>query len=75
MNLIPEWRKALKLFSVQANAIGAAMGATYLSMYDKLKADLPPKYMIAVTVGVFVAGIVCRVISQQPKEENATADR
>lgn len=73
MNLIPEWRSAVKFFSVQANAIGAAMGATYLSMYDKLKADLPPKYMIALTVGVFIAGIVCRVISQQPKAPDEAA--
>lgn len=75
MALIPEWRSALKLFSVQANVIGAALATTYASMYDKLKADLPPKYMIAVTAGVFVVGIVCRVISQQPKDIDAPADR
>lgn len=75
MNLIPEWRSALKLFSVQANVIGAALATTYASMYDQLKADVPPQYMFMLTAGVFVAGIVCRVISQQPKEDDATADR
>ena len=73
MILIPEWRNALKLFSVQANVIGAALATTYASMYDKLKADVPPQYMAALTVGVFVAGIVCRVISQQPKAEDDPA--
>lgn len=75
MNLIPEWRSALKLFSVQANVIGAAIAGTYATMYEQLKADLPPQYMFAVTAGVFIVGIVCRVISQQPKEDDATADR
>ena len=72
MILIPEWRSAIKLFSVQANVIGAALATTYATMYDNLKADMPPQYMFALTAGVFVAGIVCRVISQQPKDENDT---
>ena len=73
MELIPEWRSAIKLFSVQANVIGAAMATTYASMYDQLKADFPPQYMFALTAAVFVAGIVCRVISQQPKAPDETA--
>lgn len=75
MKLIPEWRSALRLFSVQANIIGVALASTYASMYGQLKADLPPQQMAAITACVFAAGILLRIISQQPKEDNAPADR
>ena len=73
MNLIPEWRSAVKLFSVQANAIGAALASTYGLMYPQLRESIPPQWMAGITAAVFVAGIVCRVISQQPKAPDETA--
>jgi len=66
--LIDEWKKAYKLLSVQANAIGTAMAAGYASMYEQLKETIPPQWMAGITAAVFAAGIVCRLISQQPKE-------
>ena len=69
MNLIPDWHKAIKLFSVQANIIGAGLATTYGTMYQQLRDTVPPQWMAGITAGVFVAGIVCRVISQQPKDE------
>lgn len=68
MRLIDEWRSAIKLFSVQANLIGAGMATTYASMYPQLRESIPPQWMAGLTAAVFVAGIVCRVISQQPKD-------
>lgn len=68
--LIDEWRKAYKLLSVQANTIGVAMATTYAAMYEQLKETIPPQWMAGVTAAVFVAGILCRVISQTPKEQD-----
>lgn len=73
MKLIPDWHNAVKLFSVQANAIGAALASTYGLMYPQLRESIPPQWMAGITAAVFVAGIVCRVISQQPKEDDAPA--
>lgn len=75
MKLIPEWRKSLRLFTVQINIIGMALAGTYASMYEQLKADLPPQQMAMLTVGVFALSTLLRVISQQPKEDDAPADR
>lgn len=70
MKLIPEWRKAVKFFSVQANIIGAALASTYGLMYPQLRESIPPQWMAGVTAVVFVAGIICRIISQQPKDSD-----
>ena len=73
MELIPDWKKAAKLFSVQANAIGAALASTYGLMYPQLRESIPPQWMAGITAAVFVSGIVCRIISQQPKAPDETA--
>jgi hypothetical protein len=67
MNLIEDWKQAGKFLSVQANAIGASLATGYLTLYDKLKENFPPKYMFAITVAVFVLGIIGRVIQQDDK--------
>lgn len=68
MKLIDEWRSAWKYLSVQANSIGVAISGTYAIMYDQLKENFPPQYMVMVTAAVFVSGIIGRVVSQTPKE-------
>lgn len=69
MNLIEDWKACLRWFSVQANLIGVGITTTYAAMYSELKADFPPKMMAAVTAGVFVLGIIGRLISQTPKDD------
>ena len=69
MALISNWKKAYTFFSVQSNAIGAAMATTYAMMYPQLKDTLPPQYMAGLTAFVFIAGILCRVISQNKNEK------
>lgn len=69
MRLIDEWKSAWRYMSVQANAIGGAITVGYVSLYDKLKDNFPPKYMVAITAVVFILGIVGRLVSQQPKDK------
>lgn len=64
MKLIPEWRKAWRMFSVQAQAIGVALCATYVQMYDQLKETFPPAWMAGLTAAIFAVGILGRVIKQ-----------
>lgn len=65
MNLIPEWRKAWRMFSVQAQAIGVALCAGYVQMYDQLKETFPPAWMAGLTAVIFAVGIVGRVVKQE----------
>lgn len=68
MALIDEWRSAWKWLSIQANSVGIAISGTYAMLYDQLKENFPPKIMAAVTGGVFIAGIIGRLVSQDKKE-------
>ena len=65
--LIEDWRKAYRYLSVQANGVGMAIAATYGAMYDQLKETFPPQWMAAVTGGVFLTGIILRVVAQKPR--------
>ena len=75
MKLIEEWKQGWAFLSVQANAIGVALAATYGSMYETLKDTFPPKWMAGITAGIFILGIVARLTKQaelpdiKPKEE------
>lgn len=69
MKLIEEWRSCWKYLSVQANTIGVAVASTYGLMYDQLKETLPPHVMSGVVAGVFVMGIIGRLVSQAPKDD------
>lgn len=69
MSLIDNWKSCLRFFSVQANTLGIAITATYGALYDELKGNFPPKWMAILTAGVFVLGILGRVISQTPKDD------
>jgi len=69
MKLIDEWKSAWRYLSVQANALGSAMAIGYASMYDHLKENFPPKYMMAITAAVFALGIIGRLVSQQLKDK------
>lgn len=66
MKLIPEAKRAWRMFSVQAQAIALALLGTWQAMPDDLKAQLPPSLVYWCAMGLMAAGIVGRLI-QQPK--------
>lgn len=68
MKLVDDWKSCWKWLSIQASAIGVAISSTYAVLYDQLKDNFPPKYMLALTGLVFLLGIAGRVISQEKKE-------
>lgn len=65
--LIPHWKKAWKLFSMQAMALSSTMLATYTALHDKLQDALPVELVVSVAVGILILGMVGRITSQDAK--------
>lgn len=66
VRLIPNWRKAWRMFSVLAQAVTLALLGAWQIMPEDLKAHLPPSLVYWLAMGLMVAGIAGRLI-QQPK--------
>ena len=66
MKLIPEARRAWRMFSVQAQAVAIAVLGAWQAVPDDLKAKLPPSLVYWVAIGLMVLGIVGRLV-HQPK--------
>lgn len=66
MKLIPNWRRAWRMFSVQAQGAALALLGTWQVMPEDLKATLSPTLVGWVAMGLLVFGIAGRLI-EQPK--------
>lgn len=64
MKLIPNWRRAWRMFSVQAMAAVAVLQTAWPQIPDDIKASWPPHLVHWVTVALVVAGVVGRVVAQ-----------
>lgn len=73
MRLIPNWRRAWRMFSVQAQALAFAVLGGWQAMPDELRAAVPAWAVLAVAMVLLVAGIVGRLI-QQPKTHAAAPE-
>jgi len=64
MKLIPNWRQAWRMFSVQAMTIAGAMQAAWVAIPPDLKSHVPDGLVIGLTVTVLALGIVGRLVDQ-----------
>lgn len=64
IRLVPNWRSALKMVSVQCGILGATLSTTYVSMYDHLKDNVSPTTMATITGVVFGLSVAGRLIDQ-----------
>jgi len=69
MKLIPNWRRAWRMFSVQAMTLATAMQGAWMAVPEDLKAHVPGALVHGVTVALLVAGIVGRLVAQ-PKTKD-----
>lgn len=67
MRLVPDWRRAWTWFSVQALAILAVLPMVWMSLPPDIKAFIPSKYGIYIAMAVALAGLVGRLVDQNPK--------
>ena len=66
--LVPNWRQAVRWFSVRAMTLGIALQGAYMALPPEMLATLPPHVGQWVTMAVLVCGIVGRVIAQPDLE-------
>ena len=69
MKLIPEARRAWRMFSVQAQALALALLGSWQAIPEDLKAKLPQSLVYWVAMGLMVLGIVGRLIHQPKVQE------
>lgn len=67
MKLIDDWKKCHRLYSQRVNAAGMAVGSAYVMFYDQLHDLLPARHLAVLTVVLFAANCVARIIKQEPK--------
>ena len=64
--LIPNWRRAWRMLSVQCMTLAAAIQGTWPLMPEDMKATLHPSVVHWVSLALLIAGIAGRLV-QQPK--------
>ena len=62
--LIPEWRRAWRMFSVQSMVVSQAVLGTWVAMPAKLQAEIDPQTVVIVAMAALVFGIVGRLVDQ-----------
>lgn len=67
MKLVPDWKKALKWWSTQIHSINAAFLLTWAAIPDKFQDALPVSVLIGIAAVLLVAGVVARMLDQEPK--------
>ena len=65
MKLIDNWRCAWRFLSVQAMSLALAVQATWLSLPDDLRAQVPLWVTAGVTAFLLVTGLIGRLFQQR----------
>lgn len=63
--LIPNWRKAWRMISVQAMAVAGAIQGAWLFIPPDMQASIPPDLVRGVTVALLGLGIAGRLVQQE----------
>ncbi len=63
MKLIQNWRRALLMFSVQANTVNVA-GLTAWATLGDLRERIPENYVLGFSIAMLVLGTIGRLIDQ-----------
>ena len=67
--LIPQWKRAWRMFSVQAQALAVAVLGGWQALSDDLRATIPPWAVVTLATVLLLAGIVGRLIDQPKVRE------
>lgn len=68
MKLIPQWRRAWRMYSAQALAAAAALPVIWMELPPEIKAMVPPELTKWIIPLVALAGLMGRLIDQGEAE-------
>lgn len=71
MTLIPEWRKCLRMFSVQAMVLATAIQGAWAFIPPEMQATVPEGWVRVITVVLLVLGVIGRLVVQPKVSEGA----
>jgi hypothetical protein len=64
MKLIPEWKKAWRMLSIQAMTIATALQGAWLSLPEDMKTGIDPRLINGACIALLALGIVGRLVKQ-----------
>lgn len=68
MTLVENAKQSWKWFSMQAMTLAGAVQATWLTVPDDMRSQVPSGLVFYITLGLLVAGIIGRLVKQdEPK--------
>lgn len=65
MKIIPQWRRAWRMFSVQAMAAAGVLQVAWETHPEAIKAVVPASWVPWITVCVLLFGIAGRLVAQK----------
>lgn len=68
--LVEDWRKAWRWFSVNAMIVAAAIQGAWLQIPDDMKTHIPEALVSGSTIALLVLGVIGRLIKQDKETED-----
>lgn len=68
--LVEDWRKAWRWFSVNAMIVAAAIQGALLQIPDDMKTHIPEALVSGSTIALLILGVVGRLIKQDKESED-----
>lgn len=70
MKLVPEWKRCLRMFSVQAMVLAGAVQGAWASLPDEMKATVSDDWLRYGTIALMVLGVIGRLVVQSSVDES-----
>lgn len=70
MKLIPQWKRCLRMFSVQAMVLAGAVQGAWASLPDEMKATVSDDWLRYGTIALMVLGVIGRLVVQSSVDES-----
>lgn len=64
MKLIPQWKRCLRMFSVQAMVLAGAVQGAWAAVPDEMKAIISDDWLRYGTIALMVLGVIGRLVVQ-----------
>lgn len=63
--LIPQWRRSLRMFSVQAMVLAGAIQGAWVALPAEMKASVSDDWLRYITIALMIFGVAGRLVVQE----------